>query len=82
MDVNNGNRFETYVLAGAAGSGAIELNGASARAAEIGDLLIIMAYALVEEPIPADWEPVVLIMDETNHIVEVRRSEEAGTICC
>jgi len=82
VDVNNGNRFETYVLAGEAGSGAIELNGASARAAEIDDLLIIMAYALVEEPIPADWLPVVLIMDETNHIVEVRRSEEPGTICC
>jgi aspartate 1-decarboxylase len=82
VDVNNGNRFETYVLAGEAGSGAIELNGASARAAEIGDLLIIMAYALVEEPVSADWEPVVLLMDETNHIVEVRRSEEPGTICC
>ncbi len=81
VNVNNGQRFETYVLVGEAGSGAIELNGASARAAEIGDLLIIMAFALVEEPVPAEWLPVVLIMDETNRIVEVRRSEEPGTIC-
>jgi aspartate 1-decarboxylase len=82
VDVDNGERLETYVIAGEAGSGAIELNGAAARAAAVGDRVIIMAYALVEEPIPTGWAPVVLIMDETNHIREVRRSEDPGAMCC
>jgi aspartate 1-decarboxylase len=82
VDVDNGARLETYAIAGAAGSGAIELNGAAARLVTVGDRVIIMAYAQVEEPVPADWSPVVLIMDETNRIAEVRRAEAAGELCC
>ena len=82
VNVDNGERLETYVIAGEAGSGVIELNGAAARAAAVGDRVIVMAYALVEEPIPAEWSPVVLIMDEANHISEVRRSEDPGAMCC
>ena len=44
-DIDNGNRFETYAIAGEAGSGVICLNGAAARCVEVGDKIIIMAYA-------------------------------------
>jgi aspartate 1-decarboxylase len=82
VDVDNGERLETYVIAGPAGSGAIELNGAAARLVAVGDRVIIMAYAQVEEPIPDDWSPVVLIMGEDNRVVEVRRAEHAREECC
>jgi aspartate 1-decarboxylase len=82
VDVDNGNRLETYVIEGPAGSGAIELNGAAARLVSIGDKVIIMAYAQVEEPLPEVWEPTVLIMGEGNRVLETRRSERASEICC
>ncbi len=75
VDVDNGQRLETYVIAGPAGSGAIELNGAAARLVSVGDKVIIMAYGLVAEPLPEAWSPVVLIMDEGNRIAEVRHIE-------
>jgi len=78
VDVDNGERLETYVIAGKAGSGAIELNGAAARLVQVGDKVIIMAYAQVPEPLPEDWMPTVLIMDEHNRIAEIRRTEEAN----
>jgi aspartate 1-decarboxylase len=82
VDVDNGERLETYVIAGAAGSGVIELNGAAARLVNIGDKVIIMAYAQFAEPVPDDFAPVVLLMDERNCISEVRRAERAGEMCC
>ncbi len=82
VNVDNGERLETYAIAGAAGSGVIELNGAAARLAGIGDRVIIMAYGQVAEPLPDDWAPVVLLMDGHNHISEVRRVEVAGEMCC
>jgi aspartate 1-decarboxylase len=75
VDVDNGQRLETYVIAAPPGSGAIELNGAAARLVQVGDKIIVMAYALVPEPPPADWTPRVLLMDERNRIVEVVRTE-------
>jgi aspartate 1-decarboxylase len=82
VDVDNGERLETYVIPGPAGSGAIELNGAAARLVQVGDRVIIMAYALVAEPLPEAWSPVVLIVDERNRIAEVRRAEAAEEMCC
>ena len=82
VDVDNGNRLETYVIEGPAGSGAIELNGAAARLVNVGDKVIIMAYAMVQEPLPEVWEPTVLIMGEHNRIVEVKHREVAREICC
>ncbi|OIO94847.1 MAG: aspartate 1-decarboxylase [Anaerolineae bacterium CG2_30_64_16] len=82
VDVDNGARLETYVIAGPAGSGAIELNGAAARLVQVGDKIIIMAYAQVAEPIPEDWAPTVLLMGDGNRIIEVRRAEVAGEMCC
>ncbi len=82
VDVDNGNRLETYVIEGPAGSGAIELNGAAARLVTVGDKVIIMAYAMVNEPLPEVWEPTVLLMGENNRILETRRREVAREICC
>ena len=82
VDVDNGERLETYAIAGMAGSGVIELNGAAARRVRIGDKIIIMAYGQFAEPLPEDWAPVVLLMDEHNCISELRHAEVAGEICC
>ena len=82
VDVDNGERLETYAIAGPAGSGAIELNGAAARLVSIGDKVIIMAYAMVAEPLPESWSPVVLIMGEDNRIAEVRHVENPSEMCC
>jgi len=82
VDVDNGGRLETYAIAGPAGSGAIELNGAAARLVSIGDKVIIMAYAMVAEPLPESWSPVVLIMGEGNRVAEVRHVENPSEMCC
>ena len=63
-DVNNGNRFETYTLPGARGSGIIAVNGAAAHLVSEGDLVIIMAYELTDEPIRAK----VLLVDSDNGV--------------
>ncbi len=63
-DVNNGNRFETYTLPGRRGSGVIAVNGAAAHLCDEGDLVIIMAYELVDEPIHAK----VLLVDGDNRV--------------
>jgi len=82
VDVDNGARLETYVIAGEPGSGAIELNGAAARLVAVGDRLIVMAYALVADPPASDWSPVIIFVDGDNRITEVRRSEVPGEACC
>ena len=48
MDINNGERFETYIIKGERGSGAICLNGAAARKVQVGDVVIIASYALMD----------------------------------
>ena len=82
VDVNNGERLETYAISGQAGSGAIELNGAAARLVQVGDKVIIMAYAQVDGLPPDDWTPTVLIMGDENRIAEIRHAESAGEMCC
>jgi aspartate 1-decarboxylase len=82
VDVDNGRRLETYVIAGPEGSGAIELNGAAARLVQVGDKVIIMAYALMPEPVPEDWMPCILLMDDRNRVVEVRGTESPQDLCC
>jgi aspartate 1-decarboxylase len=68
-NVNNGERFETYVIKGKAGSGAIVLNGAAARKGQKGDLLIIIAYGLIEKDRAASFKPAIVIVDENNRPV-------------
>ncbi len=66
VNVNNGSRFETYVIPGAAGSGTICLNGAAARLAMPGDLVIIMAYGLFGSEELAGFAPRVVHVDGAN----------------
>ena len=65
---NNGERIETYVIKGARNSGVICLNGAAARRAEIGDLVIIIGYGLMTPEEAATFEPKVVFPDENNRI--------------
>lgn len=77
---NNGNRFETYVIAGAADSGVICLNGAAARLVHVGDTVIIIAYASMSEQEAITYQPKVVMVDANNKIVEQRGCERAAEI--
>ena len=68
----NGERFETYAIAGESGSGAIILNGATAHLGKAGDQLTIMSYATVEEAAAADWQPKVIVLGDNNAIIATR----------
>lgn len=70
VDVENGNRLETYAIPGPKGSGVVQLNGAAARLVKVGDRVIIMAYAYVEAPPPPDWSPHVVVLNERNQIAQ------------
>jgi aspartate 1-decarboxylase len=65
-NMNNGERFETYAIAAPAGSKTISLNGGTAHLGKRGDLLTIMAFALVDEREAADWHPKVLVLADAN----------------
>jgi aspartate 1-decarboxylase len=72
VNVNNGARFETYAIEGARGSGEIKLNGAAARMAQKGDLVIIMAFGVYDEAeLPPDFEPRKVFVDASNRITQV-----------
>lgn len=78
VDVTNGNRLETYTIKGQAGSGVIQLNGAAAHLINIGDLVIIMSFVTVAEPVPFDWQPKVVLVDENNSMTEVAALNHAS----
>ncbi|HQV65791.1 MAG: aspartate 1-decarboxylase [Saprospiraceae bacterium] len=65
---NNGERIETYVIRGARGSGMICLNGAAARKAEVGDIVIIISYALMTPEEAKAYKPVAVFPDENNRL--------------
>ena len=70
VDNNNGERFDTYAIAGERGSGMICLNGAAARKVHPGDVVIIMAYALMDADEARTFKPSVIFPDtETNKLV-------------
>ncbi len=77
---NNGARLETYTIKGEKGSGVICLNGAAARLAQPGDIIIIMAYGLMDKDEALDLVPRVLILDEANKISEIIGKETHGEI--
>lgn len=77
---NNGERLETYVIPGEKGSGVICLNGAAARLVQPGDVVIIMAYAFMEEKEARAYNPLVVMLDGKNKIKEIRQAELAGEI--
>ncbi len=66
---NNGERLETYVIKGEKGSGVICLNGAAARRVQVGDVVIIIAYGLMDFEEAKKFEPQVVMVDEDNKII-------------
>jgi aspartate 1-decarboxylase len=70
VDVDNGNRLETYAIEGEPGSGAICLNGAAARLVHVGDLVIIIAYGLMDTAEASHFSPQVVYVDGNNRLVQ------------
>ena len=66
VNVNNGERFDTYVIRGEPGSGTITLNGAAARKGQPGDLIIIIAWGQIEKDEAARFKPTVVHVDQNN----------------
>jgi len=71
VNINNGARFETYAIEGVRGSGTICLNGAAARLAQPGDLVIVLSYAQYEEAELEGYEPLVVHVDERNRRIDL-----------
>ncbi len=69
-NISNGNRFETYAIRGDRGSGSICLNGATARLGEVGDVLIILSFARMDEEEIKLFQPAIIVLDEHNAIVK------------
>ncbi len=68
-NLNNGERFETYIIPGPAGSGTIALNGPAARKGLVGDLLIIFCYAFYDEEEAQEHCPTIVLVDHNNRMV-------------
>jgi len=67
---NNGARFETYVIKGERGSGTVCLNGATARLAQVGDIVIIMSYAYMEQAEAREYKPLLVFPDTDNKLIK------------
>ena len=80
VDVNNGNRFETYTIAGERGSGVMCLNGAAARCASVHDKIILMAYAQMTPEEAKENKPKVVFVDDENKISRVTNYEKHGRL--
>ena len=72
-NVNNGERFSTYAIRGKRGTGEISLNGAAARLAQLGDLLIICTYSPMNEEEVSSYKPKVVFVDEKNRITGLKK---------
>lgn len=68
LDINNGERFQTYVIKGKAGSGCVCLNGAAARKVQPGDKVIIISYVYLETHDIKTHTPIIVMVDENNKI--------------
>ena len=80
VDIENGNRFETYTIAGEPGSGMICLNGAAARQVQVGDHVIIMSYCTLTPEEAGNHRPYVVFVDEDNKIKRLARYEKHGEL--
>jgi len=69
VDIDNGNRLETYTIAGERGSGVIGINGAAARLVHPGDLIILIAYGQMEDAEAREFEPSVVFVDSENKVI-------------
>lgn len=80
VDINNGERFETYTIAGEENSGVICLNGAAARCVQKGDKIIIMAYCNMDAEEAKTHKPTVVFVDGDNKIKQISEYEKHGQI--
>ena len=80
VDIDNGNRFETYVIAGEPGSGMICVNGAAAHCVEPGHKVIIMCYCQMSPEEVSANPPRVVFVDDDNKIARVTRYEKHGLL--
>ncbi len=80
VDIDNGARFETYVITGERNSGCVCLNGAAARCVQVGDKVIIMAYAQMLTSEIENHHPKVVFVNEKNEIIEIADCENHGEI--
>ncbi len=80
VDINNGQRFETYVIAGERSSGMICLNGAAARMVQVGDKIIIMCYAGMTSEEMAGYAPKVVFVDDENKVKRITHYEKHGLL--
>jgi aspartate 1-decarboxylase len=78
LNLNNGSRLITYLIAGEKGSGVVALNGAAARLGHPGDKVLIVAYASMNEEEALQFRPKVAVLDEHNRVVEVVESAPAA----
>ncbi|MDY2866672.1 MAG: aspartate 1-decarboxylase [Sodaliphilus sp.] len=81
VDIENGNRFETYTIAGEPGSGIICLNGAAAKCVSVGDKVIVMAYANLTPEEAKTHKPMVVFVDDDNKIERKANYEKHGLLC-
>lgn len=80
VDVENGNRFETYTIAGERGSGVICLNGAAARCVAVNDHVIIMCYCTVPAEEAKGHKPKVVFVDDNNKAARITNYEKHGKL--
>ncbi|RKX19516.1 MAG: aspartate 1-decarboxylase [Candidatus Zixiibacteriota bacterium] len=70
LNVTNGNRLVTYAIEGEAGSGVICLNGAAAHKGQIGDIVIVICYGLMDENETSGHRPKIILVDQNNKIIK------------
>lgn len=80
VDVENGNRFETYTIAGEPDSGMVCLNGAAARQVQVDDHIIIMCYCQLDNEEVKSHKPKVVFVDYNNRISKISSYEKYGTL--
>ena len=78
LNVNNGERFDTYAIRGPRGSGIVCLNGPAARLAHVGDLVIILTYAVMEREELERHTPTVVFVDTANRVTSLERAGTTG----
>jgi aspartate 1-decarboxylase len=76
VNINNGERLETYIIPGERGSKTICLNGAAARKGAVGDRIIIISYATMSEEEARSYKPTIVLVNEKNDIIELSHSIE------
>lgn len=75
-NINNGERFETYVIEGPEGSGVIALNGAAARKGMAGDLIIIVSYGMYTPEELGEYQPKILVLDQDNRVKKMVHADQ------